>query len=139
MRRLSLQLRLCSSSASASLFPNTLVFSHPLCEGHDVPNHPERPQRVQAVAQALEARWPGLEPRVAPEASLESLKRAHTASHVEILQSMFEASKSRHIAIDGDTTVMEGTRDAVLRASGAVCAAVDAVIGSLSWMNFTPS
>jgi len=41
---------------------------------------------------------------------------------------MFSESSQRNIAIDLDTTVMEHTGDAVLGASGAACAAVDAVV-----------
>lgn len=43
-------------------------------------------------------------------------------------EQIFQDAQHRTIAIDGDTTVMEGTGEAALRGAGAVCAAVDAVM-----------
>jgi len=51
-----------------------LYFSHPACLEHDprayMPEHPDTPERLQAIERALAARdWLGWERREAPPAS----------------------------------------------------------------------
>ena len=106
---------------------STLLVSHPACLGHDAgAHHPERPQRLQAVLKALEGEeFSGLMRREAPEASIEQLGRVHPSTFVRaVLEAM---PKSGHAAFDADTICSPGSREAALRASGAVVAAVDAV------------
>lgn len=106
---------------------STLLVSHPACLGHDAgAHHPERPQRLQAVLKALEGEeFSGLTRREAPEASIEQLGRVHPSAFVRaVLEAM---PKSGHAAFDADTICSPGSREAALRASGAVVAAVDAV------------
>ncbi|HSD33933.1 MAG TPA: histone deacetylase family protein [Alphaproteobacteria bacterium] len=106
---------------------STLLVSHPACLGHDAgAHHPERPQRLQAVLKALEGEeFSGLMRREAPEASIEQLGRVHPSAFVRaVLEAM---PKSGHAAFDADTICSPGSREAALRASGAVVAAVDAV------------
>ena len=106
---------------------STLLVSHPACLGHDAGvHHPERPQRLQAVLKALEGEeFSGLMRREAPEASIEQLGRVHPSAFVRaVLEAM---PKSGHAAFDADTICSPGSREAALRASGAVVAAVDAV------------
>ena len=107
----------------------TLLYTHDACFGHDPgPMHPENPERLKAVLAALEAReFDELERREAPEATREQLARVHPESYIE---RVFAAiPESGYHGIDGDTTVSPGSGKAALRAAGAVCAAVDAVLG----------
>jgi acetoin utilization deacetylase AcuC-like enzyme len=106
---------------------STLLVTHPAFLAHDTgAHHPERPARLEAVLRALDREeFAGLERREAPEASVEQIARAHPSSFVEAaLQAM---PKTGHVAFDADTICSPGSREAVLRACGALVAAVDAV------------
>ncbi|HEY2537888.1 MAG TPA: histone deacetylase family protein [Stellaceae bacterium] len=106
----------------------TLLYSHPDCLEHDPgANHPESPARLRAVLSALSARrFVGLQQREAPQAALEDLLRVHPRHFVErILKAVPVAG---HVALDADTVLSAASGRAALRAAGAVCAAVDAVI-----------
>src|SRR6266404_9690131 len=87
----------------------TLLYSHPACLEHDPgSHHPESPERLRAVLAALSAaEFAGLDRREAPRAAIPS---------------------SGHAGLDADTIVSPGSGEAALRAAGAVCAAVDAVM-----------
>ena len=106
---------------------STLLVTHPAFLAHDAgAHHPERPARLEAVLKALDrAEFSGLERRDAPEATLEQIARAHPAAFVEaVLAAM---PKTGHISFDADTICSAGSKEAVLRACGALVAAVDAV------------
>lgn len=107
----------------------TLLFTHPACLDHDTgPGHPERPARLQAVLAALEGpEFAALERREAPLARIADLELAHPASHVAATLAAIPAEGLW--MLDGDTLVSPGSREAALRAAGAVVAAVDAVVG----------
>jgi acetoin utilization deacetylase AcuC-like enzyme len=107
----------------------TLLFTHPACLSHETgPGHPERPARLQAILDALDApEFAGLLRREAPLASTEDLLLAHPPDHVEATLGAIPAD-GLHM-LDGDTLVSPGSREAALRAAGAVVAAVDAVVG----------
>jgi acetoin utilization deacetylase AcuC-like enzyme len=79
------------------------------------------------VLSALSARrFVGLQQREAPQAALEDLLRVHPRHFVErILKAVPVAG---HVALDADTVLSAASGRAALRAAGAVCAAVDAVI-----------
>jgi acetoin utilization deacetylase AcuC-like enzyme len=113
---------------------STAYYSHPECRMHDMgPDHPECPQRLDAIADQLRAS--GVDVALAfhddaPPATLEQLERAHTAGYVAELRDLMaqvQASGRRH-AVDPDTRICPGTWDAALRAAGAAVAATDAVI-----------
>jgi acetoin utilization deacetylase AcuC-like enzyme len=105
------------------------LFTHTACLGHDTgPYHPECPDRLRAVLQALE--HPDFVPLLreqAPEATRDHLLLAHPASHVDRLLSLLPP-EGEMIAIDPDTVVSHGTHDAMLRAAGGAVAAVDSVM-----------
>ena len=106
-----------------------LFFTHPSALAHDAgPGHPEAPVRLQAILRAVdEAALPGLERREAPSATRAQLERVHPAAHVEgILAAVPETGLRR---LDADTVASPASGEAALRAAGAVCAAVDAVLG----------
>ena len=106
----------------------TVYYSHPACREHRPGRgHPERPERLDAIRDALDAEaFQALERREAPAAELAQLARAHPPAFVErVLATVPEAG---FVSLDADTTVSPGSGEAALRAAGAVCAAVDAVV-----------
>jgi acetoin utilization deacetylase AcuC-like enzyme len=106
----------------------TALFIHPACLGHETGNgHPESPARLRAVLRALEApEFDGLLRLEAPAATVEALARVHSAAYVKgILDAV---PTSGFAEVGEDTVVSAGSREAALRAAGAVCAAVDAVV-----------
>jgi acetoin utilization deacetylase AcuC-like enzyme len=106
----------------------TLFFTHEACIGHDMgPMHPERPARLQALNAAFEAeRFSGLDRRESPLATVDQISRMHPQDHVERV--LAAVPKSGLVRLDGDTSMSPGSGEAALRAAGAVCAAVDAVV-----------
>ncbi|WP_112311526.1 histone deacetylase family protein [Pseudogemmobacter bohemicus] len=103
-----------------------LVFSEEAFAQHLVPEgHPERPERMAAVAHGLA----GLlaERREAPVAAESELLRCHPAAYVARLKAAVPAERLR--AVDGDTWLSPGSWEAAMRAVGGACAAVDAVLG----------
>jgi acetoin utilization deacetylase AcuC-like enzyme len=105
-----------------------LLYSHDIFLDHDTgPAHPERPDRLRSVLAALAGeRFAALERREAPEASIDQLTRVHPRAHVErVLDSV---PVSGLASVDPDTVISPASGAAALRAAGALCAAVDAVI-----------
>ncbi|MEO7548029.1 MAG: histone deacetylase family protein [Ramlibacter sp.] len=116
----------------------TGYFTHPDCRKHEMGRgHPECPERLDAIEDRLLASGVGdaLDRREAPLAVLGDIQLAHDPQLVGALQEMNQ-QLAQHIAqggrgyaqIDPDTSLNAHTWDAVLRASGAVIAATDAVI-----------
>ncbi len=106
----------------------TLLYSHPACLEHDPGKmHPESPARLEAVLAALEApAFAGLERREAPPVERAQLARVHSEAYVD---AVFEAiPETGYAGLDADTIVSPGSGEAARRASGALCAAVDAVV-----------
>ncbi|HNB47577.1 MAG TPA: histone deacetylase family protein, partial [Burkholderiaceae bacterium] len=111
----------------------TAFFTHADCRGHDMgPGHPECPQRLDAIedhllATGLDIALTRMDP---PLARHEDLMLAHSERYLleldEFLQQAVETGE--HKALDPDTTVCPGTRQAMLRSAGAAVAATDAVI-----------
>ena len=107
----------------------TILFTHESCVDHDPgPMHPESPARLRAVHAALaDDKYANLERREAPIAEVEQIARIHPAAYVE---KVLEAIPSEgRVMLDGDTHVSPGSGEAARRAVGALCAAVDAVVG----------
>ena len=106
----------------------TRLYTHPACLEHDTgPGHPERPERLRAVLRALEDQaFAALERREAPRASRDQLFYLHSESYVDLV--FAAVPESGHVHLDADTVISPGSGEAALRAAGAVCAAVDAVI-----------
>lgn len=106
----------------------TLLLTHPACLGHDAgAHHPESPVRLRAVISEIE-RMDAFEllRREAPRASEDQLGRVHPIDYVRrILDSV---PREGHVRLDPDTALSPGSGEAALRAAGAVCAAVDAVV-----------
>lgn len=105
----------------------TLFLTHDDCLAHDTgPYHPESPDRLRAVAKAIEQdAFRGLLREEAPRASMEAMSRAHPGGFVTRILDAVPAEDLRHL--DADTVVSHGSGEAMMRAAGAVVRAVDAV------------
>ena len=123
---------------------STVVLSHPACFEHHVRHHPEQPNRVLCIENAVRSACGSLVAydTAAPRATEEALLRFHTAKHVRHVLDLCVAcersasapvdprrkrGKGSTRSIDDDTKVMGRTREAALRAAGAAIRAVDIV------------
>ncbi len=121
-----------------------LYFSHPACLEHDprvyMPEHPDTPDRLQAIEHALAARdWLGWERREAPPAAESKLELIHSARHVQKIKELALAGGG---AIDPDTYVGEPTYRAALHAAGGACEMARALMAheaSLGFCGVRPS
>ena len=105
-----------------------LLYTHPACLAHDPGiGHPESPARLRTVLDALDdPSFAGLVRREAPRATRAQLARVHAES---LIDAVFAAAPSiGHAQLDADTAMSPDSLEAALRAAGAVCAAVDALI-----------
>lgn len=107
----------------------TLLYTHVACVEHDPgAYHPERPDRLRAIEAALAGdRFAALERREAPMADRRELERVHTPAYVDSVLDAVPDSGQVHL--DPDTAISAASGEAALRAAGAACAAVDAVVG----------
>lgn len=107
----------------------TIVYTHTACLEHRPgPHHPESPERLKAVVQALRTpEFAALEWRDAPMGTVEQLQLIHDSHYIdEIAQS---APSRGYVPLDaGDTVMSPGSWEAVMRCVGAACAGVDAVM-----------
>lgn len=107
---------------------STLLLTHSACLHHEVPQgHPERPERMRAVEQALAAeRFSSLVRRDAPQCELGVISLCHPEQYVDELHHI--APKEGLVYIDGDTSMSPGTWEALLRGVGGAVHAVDEVM-----------
>jgi acetoin utilization deacetylase AcuC-like enzyme len=105
----------------------TRLYSHPIFLEHlTPPGHPERPDRMRAVARRLEDPDFDALDRVEPEAADEQLVLlAHPESHLKRIKAA--VPQEGLTRIDADTTLSPRTFEAVMTAIGAANAAVDDV------------
>jgi acetoin utilization deacetylase AcuC-like enzyme len=102
------------------------LFTHPDMLAHRPgTGHPESPERLQAVLDALDGAALGLDRRAATEAAVADLERLHPADHVARLLAAAPDSGLRQL--DADTVLSPGSVRAARLAAGAVVDAVRAV------------
>ncbi|MDY7579889.1 histone deacetylase family protein [Herbaspirillum sp. RTI4] len=112
----------------------TAFYTHPECQRHDMGDwHPESPARLQAIEDQLIASRidPYIERRIAPPASIEALRRIHTANAIALVRDHVEGlavSGETYYPLDADTLLNSHSWQAALHAAGAAIAATDAVI-----------
>ena len=108
---------------------SVLLLSHRACLLHEPgEHHPECPERLRAVLQALDHEdFADLIRGEAPPATPEQLGRVHPAGYVEAILGIRPAA-GESVPLDNDTIMSSGSAEAALRAAGAAVAAVDAVL-----------
>jgi acetoin utilization deacetylase AcuC-like enzyme len=105
------------------------VYTHVDCYGHQPGNgHPESPQRLAAVLEALKApEFSALDWREAPLGTRRMVELIHESDFVDAI--VEAAPRQGLVPLDGGDTLMSpGSWDAVMRCVGAACAAVDDVM-----------
>ena len=111
---------------------STLLYTHPSSLEHDTgPGHPKSAARMRAILAMLEREERkgaliGLVRREPQRATREQLERVHTPRYVEAI--LNAVPEKGHLRVDPDTVMSPGSGEAALRAAGAACAAVDAVV-----------
>ncbi len=106
----------------------TTLITHPDCLAHEPPDgHPERPARLQSILTALDApEFSRLQREEADLATVDDLARVHDRAYVE--QVLSRIPMSGVFSFDADTSVSPGSRNAILRAAGALVQAVTIVM-----------
>jgi acetoin utilization deacetylase AcuC-like enzyme len=106
----------------------TLLLSHPACLDHLNPmGHPERPERLHAVEQALEAeKFHLLAREQAPLAPAEVIALCHPMEYIEALRNA--TPEEGTVQLDADTAMSPGSYVAALHAVGGAMRAVDEVM-----------
>jgi acetoin utilization deacetylase AcuC-like enzyme len=107
---------------------STLLITHPACLDHLTPlGHPERPDRLRAVASALaDEKFNALVRVEAPTAPFETIALCHPMEY--ILQIREASPKEGMVRLDADTSMSPGTFEAALRAAGGAIHAVNEVM-----------
>ena len=101
-------------------------FTHPdMLEHRPGVGHPERPERLRAVLDALDDAALDLDRRAATEAATADLERIHPAAHVARL--LAASPTSGFAQLDADTVLSPGSVRAARLAAGAAIDAVRAV------------
>ena len=105
----------------------TRFYHHPVCLEHlTPPGHPERPDRLRAIEEALSAERFHLLDRIeAPAADPGIFTLVHPKGHVERIEMLIP--QAGLVRIDADTTASPKSWEAAKRAVGAAVDAVDAV------------
>jgi acetoin utilization deacetylase AcuC-like enzyme len=105
----------------------TRLYTHPVYLDHlTPPGHPERPDRLRAIARALEdERFAALDRVLAPQAAPEAVLSAHPAAFLDKVRAAIP--ETGIAAVDADTSVSPKSWQAALTAVGAANAAVDDV------------
>lgn len=109
---------------------STAFYFHQACIDHDPgAMHPECPDRLRAVASALnDDDFGGLDRREPPQATLEQIDRAHDPDYVRFTLDQVPSEGQDRVQLDPDTAMSPASGEAALRAAGGVCAAIDALM-----------
>jgi acetoin utilization deacetylase AcuC-like enzyme len=109
--------------------PRGLLFEDPSSRGHDprvhLPDHPDSPQRIEAIDAALaDAHWLGWDRRASPAATRAELEGTHDAALIDRIERLAADGGG---PIDDETFVGESSYRAALHAAGGACAMVRAL------------
>jgi acetoin utilization deacetylase AcuC-like enzyme len=109
---------------------STLLISHPACLNHlTPPGHPERPDRLRAVEEALsDERFQMLAREQAPMAEADIIALCHPMDYIEAIREAAPSEDEGMVRLDADTSMSSGTLEAALRAVGGGQLAVDEVM-----------
>ena len=109
---------------------STLLISHPACLNHlTPPGHPERPDRLRVVEEALaDERFQLLAREQAPMAEAEIIALVHPMEYIEAIREAAPSEDEGMIRLDADTSMSPGSLEAALRAVGGGVLAVDEVM-----------
>ncbi len=103
-----------------------LWFNHPANFGHEIPGHPERPQRIKTLEARMDQdEWFGWVRREAPPVARELLYAVHPERYVDFIEGHCKLGGP----IDADTVAVEGTWELITRAAGGAVAVVDTLLG----------
>jgi acetoin utilization deacetylase AcuC-like enzyme len=101
------------------------LLANPAQIGHQAEGHPERPQRVAAIIEAIEKSALDLVPEPAPDAPEALIQRVHDSSHIAMLD---RAASSGGGYLDPDTYITPMSMVAARTAAGAVVEGVHRVL-----------
>ncbi|MGI9450791.1 MAG: histone deacetylase family protein [Geminicoccaceae bacterium] len=112
----------------------TLLYTHPSSLEHDTgPGHPEQQARAKTLYEAFsreeqQGAFGAIERRETPKANRAQLELVHDSQFVEAI--LNAVPSDGYVRIDADTVMSPASGEAALCQAGAVCAAVDAIVGS---------
>jgi acetoin utilization deacetylase AcuC-like enzyme len=99
---------------------------HDASLAHDIPGHPERPERIRALeAEMARHDWFGAELLEAPRVDRDLLESVHPEPYVTALEELCARGGG---FIDADTAAVPATFEAAVRAAGGAVALVDALL-----------
>jgi len=105
-----------ASCAMRSTTPFHIVEDSRYQEHQAPPGHPERPERLVAVTQALDTRRPELESRPPRQASPDEILRVHDARHLARIE---RAASEAPGQLDADTFISPASHEVARLAAGA--------------------
>ena len=106
----------------------THYYQHKACLRHEPGiHHPESPDRLRSIAAKLNVTdFEYLQCFESPKVKLETIAMMHDPKYIDsVLNSIPERGS---IQLDADTILSSGSGEAILRAAGGVCAAIDDVL-----------
>ena len=102
-------------------------FRHDASLGHDIPGHPERPERIRALeAEMGRHGWFGAQVLDAPRVDRELLGAVHPERYVAAIEALCARGGG---SLDPDTVAVPDTWEAAVRAAGGAVALVDELLG----------
>ena len=118
---------------------NTAIVHHPVFEKHDTgTGHPERSERYTVVMEALRSDVELLSNSVEiqdDQAKRTEIQACHTPQHFKRVERVVNEGTGY---LDSDTTVSVHSLEAALRAAGAACRAIDAIMRGDAANAFVP-